>query len=132
MNDLSYTIKQERVFFSVVAIPKASQNKVDGIRNSALLVRVQAAPEDGKANTAIVSLLAKALKLPKSEIRIEHGQTNRHKTFSIPESGLASLQKLGGIRLSGSESTSSSRCYSCKVNSIMVRFSQGVYLHDRT
>lgn len=94
MNDLSYTLKQGRVYFSVIAIPKSSQNKIDGIRNSALLIRIQAAPEDGKANAAIISVLSKTLKLAKSEIHIEHGLTSRHKTLSIPESCLVTLQVL--------------------------------------
>jgi len=108
MNDLSYTLKQERIFFPVIAIPKSSQNKVDGVRNAALLIRIQAAPEDGKANTAIVSVLSKALELPKSDIRIEHGHTNRHKTVSIPKNNLSNLQKLCQIILSGKEHNDSS------------------------
>lgn len=108
MNDLSYIVKQERIYFPVIAIPKSSQNKVDGVRNSALLIRIQAAPEDGKANVAIVSVLSKALKLPKSDIRIEHGLTNRHKTLSIPQSTLLHLQKLYRINFSGEEPSDSS------------------------
>lgn len=108
MNDLSYIEKQERVFFPVTAIPKSSQNKVDGVRNAALLIRIQAAPEDGKANKAIINVLSKALKLPKSDIRIEHGHTNRHKTVSIPQNNLSSLQKLCLSNLSGKEPSDSS------------------------
>lgn len=108
MNDLSYIVKKARVFFPVTAIPKASQDKVDGIRNEAILIRIQAAPEDGKANTAIVNVLSKALKLPKSEIRIEHGHANRHKIVSIPQNSLSSLQKLCLINLSGKEPSDSS------------------------
>lgn len=46
-------------------------------------IYVTAAPEDGKANKAVVALLAKALGVPKSAISITQGQTTRHKTISI-------------------------------------------------
>lgn len=48
-----------------------------------LKVRVAAAPTDGSANAAVVALIAKALKLPKSAVRIASGDTNRVKRLEI-------------------------------------------------
>lgn len=44
---------------------------------------VTAAPEDGKANEAVIKLLAKNLGLAKSQISITHGHTSREKTIKI-------------------------------------------------
>ena len=46
-------------------------------------VYVTAAPEDGKANSAVIKLLAKALGLPKSSLTITRGHTSREKVIKI-------------------------------------------------
>ena len=48
-----------------------------------LEVRVAEAPADGAANSAVVKLLAKALGVPKSEVRIVAGQASRHKRIDV-------------------------------------------------
>jgi len=55
-------------------------------------VKVTAPPDKGKANAAVVKLLSKALKLPKSAFEITAGETARLKTLRIDgdESELAS------------------------------------------
>ncbi len=67
---------------TVRAIPNAARNKIlrdgDDIR-----VYVTAVPEDGKANRAVVKLLAKALGIAKSDLNLIQGQTSRDKTFEI-------------------------------------------------
>lgn len=68
--------------------PRAARNAIAGIvaeadGGAALKVTVTAAPEDGKANAAVVKLLAKAWKVPKSSIRIVSGQTDRRKGIAV-------------------------------------------------
>ena len=48
-----------------------------------LTVRVTAAPENGKANAAVVKLLAKALGLPQSRLTIVKGDTGRDKIIAV-------------------------------------------------
>ena len=48
-----------------------------------LKVAVTAVPEDGKANRALIALLAKQWKLPKSAITIEAGAGERRKLLLI-------------------------------------------------
>jgi hypothetical protein len=48
-----------------------------------LKVRVRAVPEDGAANDAVSRLIAKALRLPPSAVRLQTGATARLKTFLI-------------------------------------------------
>ena len=73
---------------SVKVTPKASADRIqgwaadeDGAR--VLKISVTAVPEDGKANKAVIALLAKRLKLPKSAISIASGETSRRKTLLI-------------------------------------------------
>ena len=46
-------------------------------------VRVRAVPEGGKANAALIELLADELDVPKSLVRIAAGQTARLKTVEV-------------------------------------------------
>ncbi len=46
-------------------------------------MQVTAAPEKGKANTAVVEVLAEALDLPKSAFRIVSGETSPLKTVEV-------------------------------------------------
>jgi uncharacterized protein YggU (UPF0235/DUF167 family) len=53
--------------------------------NCVLQVRVTAAPEDGKANAAVIALLAKALGVPRSALAIVRGATARDKIIRLPD-----------------------------------------------
>jgi uncharacterized protein (TIGR00251 family) len=75
------------VSLTVLAAPKASRNQVEGIvagtAGDALKVRVTAAPERGKANQAVIKLLAKTWRVPAGTIAVTAGETDRHKTLHI-------------------------------------------------
>ena len=85
-----------RLIFSVRVTPRASANAIAGEREGVLLVRVTAAPAEGAANRAVVALLAKALDVAPSTVRIEAGAGARTKRVSVPaeaEAGLALVVK---------------------------------------
>ena len=68
--------------------PKGGRDAIDGVETmsdgkSVLKARVRAVPEDGKANAALVELLAKALRVPRSAVSVATGQTSRVKTLEI-------------------------------------------------
>ncbi len=67
----------------VRARPGARKNAVLGERNGALMVAVSDAPERGKANEAIVEVLAQALQCKRSFITLMSGETSRDKKFLI-------------------------------------------------
>lgn len=46
-------------------------------------MRVTAPPEGGKANAAACRVVASALHLPKSAVRVIRGDTSRHKTLEV-------------------------------------------------
>jgi uncharacterized protein len=48
-----------------------------------LQMRVTETPEGGKANAAVITLLAKALRVPKSDLMIVSGHAARNKVIEI-------------------------------------------------
>lgn len=68
--------------------PNAGRDAIEGFETLAdganvLRIRVAAVPDKGKANAAVIALLAKALCIPKSSCRIVAGATARLKTVEI-------------------------------------------------
>ena len=63
--------------------PRASRDEIAGWQGDVLRVRVAAPPIEGKANDALVRLLAKALGLPKSRVGVVAGARSREKTVGI-------------------------------------------------
>lgn len=68
--------------------PNAGRDAIDGIEtrddgSAVLRVRVSAVPDKGKANAAVIMLLAKVLGVPKSAISLVSGETSRLKTLSV-------------------------------------------------
>jgi uncharacterized protein (TIGR00251 family) len=63
--------------------PGAARSAVVGRHGSGWKVRVAAAPEDGKANDALVRLLAETLAVPERDVSIVSGRTSRDKTVEL-------------------------------------------------
>ena len=84
----------ERLVFTIRVTGRASANAVAGERDGLLLVRVMAPPVEGKANDAVVALLAKALGTPRGAIHIVRGASARTKRISVPLDAEAALRKL--------------------------------------
>ena len=63
--------------------PRASRNEVVGYVGDTLGVRVTAAPEAGRANRAVVELLAEVLGVSPSRVRIVRGQGSRLKLVRV-------------------------------------------------
>ena len=68
--------------FNIRVTPHAKQNKVvesDGV----LRVYTTVAPENGRANSAVIELLSDYFDVPKSKIKIQRGLAGRDKVVSI-------------------------------------------------
>lgn len=68
--------------------PRAGVDRIDGWATDAagrehLKARVRAAPVDGEANAALEALLAKALGVPKSAVRVARGASARLKQVAV-------------------------------------------------
>lgn len=71
------------VEFALKVVPGASRARVVGLFGMALKLAVAAPPEGGKANSAVIELLAAALRVPARHIRIVGGHTQPHKRVAI-------------------------------------------------
>ncbi len=65
--------------------PKAKRNAIEVSAAGDVTVRVTAAPDSGKANDAVISLLAKRLRLPKGGVEIVRGHRSRTKLVRMPD-----------------------------------------------
>ena len=75
-------MKDSQKIFNIRVTPHAKQNKV--VENEGVLrVYTTVAPENGRANSAVIELLAKYLNVPKSRIKIIKGLTGRDKVVTI-------------------------------------------------
>jgi uncharacterized protein (TIGR00251 family) len=63
--------------------PGAGRNAVMGRHGDALKVKVGAPPEGGRANAAVLALVATALGVPESRLSLESGEKSRAKRVRI-------------------------------------------------
>jgi hypothetical protein len=71
----------------IKVVPGSSRNYIAGWLGESLKIRVTANPEKGKANDAVVTLLADTLKIPKQDVTLSSGASSPRKVFKI--SGLS-------------------------------------------
>ena len=67
----------------IKVVPGSSRSEVGGLYGDCLKVRVAAPPEQGQANRAVVTLLAKKLKLSESHVAVVGGTASPRKTVRI-------------------------------------------------
>ncbi|ALG70129.1 hypothetical protein VY88_09245 [Azospirillum thiophilum] len=82
--------------------PKASRNAVTGLAETAgggrvLKVAVTTVPENGKANEAVIKLLSKAWKVPKTSLTVVAGATDRNKILHVAGDPAALLPRLSAL-----------------------------------
>lgn len=90
------------VIVTVKLTPRARSAAIDGVgeepgprgAQSVLKVRVTAAPESGKANAAMIDLLARSWRLPKTAFAIVSGDTSRLKRVHITGETPALLREI--------------------------------------
>lgn len=58
----------------------------------ALLIKLGAAPVDGKANTELIRFLADTLDCPKNAIQLLRGESSRVKVVELPAESMAKLE----------------------------------------
>lgn len=68
---------------TVRVTPRAGRNAIHGWDGRLVTVRTTAPPVDGRANEGVITLLAKALGIPRSRITLAGGAKSRTKVFDI-------------------------------------------------
>ena len=68
--------------------PRAKRNEVTGVANGVLVVRTTAPPADGKANKAVIKLLAAHLGVAPSRISLSRGAASRDKVFVVKDGAI--------------------------------------------
>ena len=75
--------------------PRASRDRVMGFRDGTLRVSVTAPPHDGRANVALLELLARRLGVARSRLRIVRGHAARDKVVAVE--GMSEQEALGRL-----------------------------------
>lgn len=68
---------------AVKVVPGSSRNQIVGWLGDALKIKVMAPPEKGKANEAVIGLLADALGLSTADVSVESGHTSAAKVIAV-------------------------------------------------
>ena len=92
MTALPFEIVPGGLRLRVRLTPNASRDGIGGVAMDAeevawLTASVTAAPENGRANKALIKMLAKSWKLPKTSIDVRSGATQRRKVLLIAGDG---------------------------------------------
>jgi uncharacterized protein YggU (UPF0235/DUF167 family) len=91
---LPWTLTADGLVVDVRLTPKGGRDGIDGIEPLAdgrrvLKARVRAVPSGGAANDALVRLLARALGIPRRNVRLLAGATARLKRLHVTGDGAA-------------------------------------------
>ncbi|MGB5313931.1 MAG: DUF167 domain-containing protein [Polyangiales bacterium] len=83
MSGLRVQREDGAITFEVRVAPRASRNRVVGVRDGSLKVALTAPPVDGAANEALRKLLSKTLGVSKSAVEIVRGERGRTKLLRV-------------------------------------------------
>ncbi|HEY4937625.1 MAG TPA: DUF167 family protein [Actinomycetota bacterium] len=83
------------VELSVFCQPKAARSALIGMHGGALKAKVKAPPVEGKANQALLDLLAGALGVPRGRLTLVSGEQSRNKRVRVD--GVDATTALGAI-----------------------------------
>ena len=75
--------RDDGVDVRVRVVPRASRQRIAGTLGDRIKVQIHAAPVEGEANRALVTLLAGVAGLPSSAASVVAGSTNRSKTVRL-------------------------------------------------
>lgn len=77
------SLTPEGVVLAVLLQPRASRTESVGWQGAELKLRVTAPPVDGAANQLLCDYFAKLLGIAKGRVRLQSGETSRHKRLLL-------------------------------------------------
>lgn len=81
------------ILLSIKVIPKSSMNKICGMENGVLKVKVTSPPDKNLGNEAVINLLSKVFNIAKSSIEIIRGHQSRQKTVCFLHQSKALIEE---------------------------------------
>jgi uncharacterized protein (TIGR00251 family) len=93
---LRITEKDGGVVIDIAVKPRSSREGVGPAQVDRLVVAVNAPPVEGKANEAVVRVLASTFGVPRSAVTIVRGETGRKKTIRIAGITAATVARVVG------------------------------------
>ena len=81
--DVSGSDEAPVLHLRVMVNPGAGRSEVVGQQGDALKVRVAAPPVDGRANRAVVELMAEVLGVKPGQVAVESGESSRSKRLRV-------------------------------------------------
>ena len=91
---LQLDVRESGVILSLKVNPKARKNALTGIYDGHLKISVTVPPEKGKANAAVLKLLATELGLKKGDLELIAGETSQQKKVLVKQTTSQILTEL--------------------------------------
>jgi len=83
------------VSFDILVSPRASRPRLGPVSDGRLKVAISAPPVEGKANAAVVQLLARALGVRRAQVSLVSGEKSKRKTVRVE--GLDAAELLSAL-----------------------------------
>ncbi len=77
------TSAENGVIIDVRVVPRSARSGIAGVRDDALLVRLNAPPVEGAANAELIEVIAAALGVPRRAVTIVSGDRSRQKRVRV-------------------------------------------------
>lgn len=87
-----WTVRERDLVLDIRVVPGSSKNAWCPISNGQLRVKIAAAPEDGKANAALIKFIAQTLGCRKADCVLLSGEKSRSKRIALPLELLPALK----------------------------------------
>ena len=84
----------KKTAIDVKVLPRSSKDEIVEKRDGVYRIKLSAPAIEGKANKALLKLLAKKLNVPKGEIEIISGKRSRMKSIRINHLALEQVEEL--------------------------------------
>lgn len=90
--------KDSLIILFIYVVPKSSRTEISGLYEDYLKIKLKAPPIDNAANEELVRFLANKLNIPKRNIEIISGHTQKRKTIAIAGINVQLVMSLGGFK----------------------------------
>jgi len=93
----AWVFASDGVYINIHAQPGARREKICGMHGDALKIAVRQAPQDGKANDAIIDFLADALCLSRQDVDMSSGHASRRKRLFVKGDAKQIILRIEGL-----------------------------------